>query len=134
MSTTSIDPYFRRSGISNQIVRISGPRLNKVLSVKQERVDCGCLHGPKRTKTYSSLAKQVKFNKDLDPAILDYYPDFGFVDKLNGENLDKGYNMWRLLYDQVREYPKFERIRNLVYRLSMEKYKRVAKQVLEQNR
>lgn len=41
--------------------------------------------------------------------------------------------MWRLLYDQVKKYPRFERIRTLIYNLSMDKYYKVAKKIEEQN-
>lgn len=131
MQSNESSPLARRSAISNQIVKISGPKQQQVLCIKPQRMEQGCVHGPSRTKTYTALAKQIKFNNDLNPSILDYYPDFGFVDNLNSEYLDRDYDMWRLLYDQVKEYPKFERIRNLIYSLSMEKYNRVAQQLQE---
>ena len=113
------------------MVKISSHNQCKVVTITPRRVECGCVDYDKRTKSYAALAKQVKFNGDLDPSVLDYFPDFGFPDKLNSDYIDRDYDMWRLLYDQVREYPKFERIRNLIYGLSMEKYDRVAQQLLE---
>lgn len=43
--------------------------------------------------------KQVRFNYDLDPSILDYNPDFGFNDELHADFSGKQQSMWAILYD-----------------------------------
>lgn len=74
-------------------------------------------------------ARKVHFNYDLDPETLKSVPDFGFNDELNANYWEDKTTVWGLLYDQVKKEPKFERIRNLVFKLSMEKYYSVAKKI-----
>lgn len=75
---------------------------------------------------------KVKFNDDLNPELLDYHPDFGFNDELNVSLSSHFYTVWQLLYDQVKKRPKFQRVRNLLIRRTLEKYKQITKMLQEQ--
>ena len=79
------------------------------------------------------MQRRVHFNYDLDPETLRSVPDFGFNDELNSMYWEDQTTVWGLLYDQVQKEPKFERIRNLIYQLSIEKYFNVAQKIDSQN-
>ena len=50
---------------------------------------------------------------DLSPDVMQYsVPDFGFEDNLNTDTNRMG--IWDLLYDNIRQFPKYERLYNFM--------------------
>lgn len=78
--------------------------------------------------------KKVQFNSDLNPAILDYNPDFGFSDALHNDITGKNHTLWRILYDQVQRRPKYQRIRNLLISRTLQKVQHISKLFEEENK
>lgn len=50
---------------------------------------------------------------ELSPDVMQFQvPDFGFDDTLNTSTGSMG--IWDLLYDNIRQFPKYERLRNII--------------------
>jgi hypothetical protein len=50
---------------------------------------------------------------ELSPDVMQYtVPDFGFEDNLN--TISGNLGIWDLLYDNIRQFPKYERLRNII--------------------
>ena len=57
---------------------------------------------------------------ELGPEMQKYQvPDFGFDDNLNTHTNDMG--IWDLLYDPIRPFPKYERMKNIIGQYEKEK-------------
>ena len=66
--------------------------------------------------------------KELDPSVREFqFPDFGFRDDLNNDG-NMG-NIWALLFDHISCHPKFERLRNYIYKEKAEKMELIKKQL-----
>ena len=65
--------------------------------------------------------------RDLDPELREFaLPDFGFSDDLNHYG-DQNISVWQLLFDYVKTYPKYERLKNLVHTKTYEKIEKIRK-------
>ena len=65
--------------------------------------------GPNWRSKSTNMAKA----DDLSPDVMQFsVPDFGFEDNLNTDTNSLG--IWDLLYDNIRQFPKYERLRNII--------------------
>lgn len=67
---------------------------------------------------------QIQRARELDPSIREFqYPDFGFEDELNMDGAREGLkkNIWVLLADHISQFPRYERVRNLIAERTKEK-------------
>jgi hypothetical protein len=65
--------------------------------------------------------------KYLDPSLRQFiYPDFGYDDALNIDG--KISSVWTLLADHISLYPKYERLKNYIQELTLEKHEMIQKE------
>lgn len=77
--------------------------------------------------------RQFEKMRELDPSLRVYsVPDFGFRDELNiNGNIS---NVWTLLSDHISLFPKYERLRNYIDKLTNEKLEYIKQQLKQQKK
>ena len=85
--------------------------------------------GPRASEAQlEDLLKNIKFNGDLAPEMLDHVvPDFGFSDDLYVQLTGRVETVWQLLHDYIQRNPKYERMVGLVQMYIQEKIRVINK-------
>lgn len=69
--------------------------------------------------------------RQLDPSLREFqYPDFGFQDELNlGPQPE---SKWAFIFDYVKQFPKYERLSNIIAKKKAEKLEHIQMKLAKQ--